>query len=112
MIKILTILAVSLCASSAFAGDLKLPAMTLIGAQVADLTTTARAIHSGRGVESNRVMVGSDAKRVAVKAITTTGTLFLASKLEQHHPTAAKVFLYSVAASVGVVAAQNYARTR
>ncbi len=89
------------------AEPLKLSQSLFVGVQVADTWTTSRAISSGRGRESNAIMQGSDAKRIAVKSATTAGTLYLASKLSPHHPTAEKMFLYSVSGVVGAVALRN-----
>ena len=106
--RISLIVALVVCsASPAFAGNLKLPALTLIAAQSADLVSTHHALNTGRGYESNTLMQGSDSKRVAMKAATTAGTIWLMQKLSQSHPKAAQVTLYALSGTIGLIAVRN-----
>ncbi len=110
MNKIRTILVAEavclLLASSASAGSLKIPASVLIAAQASDLITTYNATHSGRGHESNPVM-GGTGRQIALKAVSTSATLLLANKLQQHHPKVASGMVYVLAGSVGAIAIHN-----
>lgn len=106
--RITSALLIVLLASPAFASGLTLPAFTMATAQSLDIASTCAAVHSGLGMESNRLMgSGCDAHALAMKAATTAGTLWLMQKLSSTHPKAAQVTLYALSGVIGAVAIHN-----
>ncbi len=108
-INLTTAVALLLCLLlpiSASAGPLTLPALGLITMQAADLVSTERALSRPGAYEVNPIGQ-STGTRLAMKAATTAGTLYLASKLGTNHPRLAQCFVYGVSAVIGAVALHN-----
>lgn len=93
---------------TAFADGLKLPTAVLIGAQSADLVSTHHALQRPGTYEANGIMHGSDAKRIALKALGTAGIVYGAHYLAaKGKPKTAKILLYSVAGASAGIALHN-----
>lgn len=114
MAKFTLALAFLALASIAQGQGLKLPMVAYGVINVADIATTAHALRTVPGAyESNPLLQGSNARRIALKSVTTSGVLVLSSQLEKRgHGRAAKVLLYSLSAVTGAVVVNNMARVR
>jgi hypothetical protein len=95
-------------ATSAQAEPLKVSASLFVSMQAADVITTHNAIASGRAREANPFAQGGDGQRLAIKAATTGGTLWLVAHLDHHHPKLARGVLYTASGLIGTVAVNNW----
>lgn len=80
--------------------------------QVADVTTTLKALDSGRGREANPFMSGvarNPAALIGVKAGTTVMTILLIEKVRKTHPVAATVSMIAINATMAAIVVNNTA---
>jgi hypothetical protein len=78
--------------------------------QVADVTTTLKALDSGRGREANPFMSGvanSPAALIGVKAATSVMTILLIEKVRKTHPVAATVSMVAINATMAAIVVNN-----
>jgi hypothetical protein len=103
----LLLLALILLPSVASAQRLILPTVSFAAVQLLDVVSTEQALHRPGAYEANPIAQSTGA-RLALKAGTTAGVVWLAAKVGRTHPKAARVFLWSASASVALIAAHNY----
>jgi hypothetical protein len=63
---------------------------------------------SGNGVEGNPLMDSGTGTQIAIKAAGTATVVFLAHRLQRHHPKLAKGLLWTGAGLTAGIAANNY----
>jgi xanthosine utilization system XapX-like protein len=86
---------------------------SFVGVQALDFDSTMRVLRSGAGREANpaiRMLAGSPASLIALKAGTTASIIFASERLRKsHHPVAAVVLMISVNSAYAIATAHNYA---
>lgn len=88
--------------------------VSFVALQVMDADSTADAIRAGYG-EGNPFMgrfADNTGAMIAVKAVSTVGTIYAVEKLWRKNPVAAVLVMTAINAGYAVVVANNYSRVR